>query len=161
MAEDLIRRKVTSPKHLGTWAAATAGCSWATCSRSIRDLFGAIVCQVPLLDMQRYHKLLAGASWMAEYGNPDEPKEWEFIRTFSPVSQRDDERQVPADAVHHLDARRPGPSRATPARWWRRCRRWATTCSSTRTSRAATAAPRTTSSGRSCSRWRTRSCGSN
>ena len=48
------------------------------------QLFGAIVCQVPLLDMQRYHKLLAGASWMAEYGNPDEPKEWEFIQTFSP-----------------------------------------------------------------------------
>ena len=43
-------------------------------------MFGAIVCQVPLLDMQRYHKLLAGASWMAEYGNPDEPKEWEFVR---------------------------------------------------------------------------------
>jgi prolyl oligopeptidase len=48
------------------------------------QLFGAIVCQVPLLDMQRYHKLLAGASWMAEYGNPDEPKEWEFLKTFSP-----------------------------------------------------------------------------
>jgi prolyl oligopeptidase len=47
-------------------------------------LFGAIVCQVPLLDMQRYHKLLAGASWMAEYGNPDKPEEWEFVRTFSP-----------------------------------------------------------------------------
>ena len=48
------------------------------------DLFGAVVCQVPLLDMRRYHKLLAGASWMGEYGNPDDPKEWEFIRTFSP-----------------------------------------------------------------------------
>jgi prolyl oligopeptidase PreP (S9A serine peptidase family) len=39
---------------------------------------------VPLLDMQRYHLLLAGASWMAEYGDPDKPEEWEFIRTFSP-----------------------------------------------------------------------------
>ena len=48
------------------------------------DLFGAIVCKVPLLDMQRYNKLLAGASWMAEYGNPDDQQEWEFIRTFSP-----------------------------------------------------------------------------
>jgi prolyl oligopeptidase len=48
------------------------------------DLFGAIVCQVPLLDMKRYHKLLAGASWMAEYGDPDQSNEWEFIKTFSP-----------------------------------------------------------------------------
>jgi prolyl oligopeptidase len=47
-------------------------------------LFGAIVCQVPLLDMRRYNQLLAGASWMAEYGNPDKPEEWEYIRTFSP-----------------------------------------------------------------------------
>jgi prolyl oligopeptidase len=48
------------------------------------QLFGAVVCQVPLLDMQRYHKLLAGASWVAEYGNPDEPAEWQYIQTFSP-----------------------------------------------------------------------------
>ena len=48
------------------------------------ELFGAIVCQVPLLDMQRYHTLLAGASWMGEYGNPDDPQEWKFIQTFSP-----------------------------------------------------------------------------
>jgi prolyl oligopeptidase len=43
-----------------------------------------VVCHAPLLDMRRYHTLLAGASWMAEYGNPDDPKEWEFIQTFSP-----------------------------------------------------------------------------
>ena len=48
------------------------------------DLFNAVVCLVPLLDMQRYNKLLAGASWMAEYGNPDVPEEWAFIRKYSP-----------------------------------------------------------------------------
>ena len=48
------------------------------------DLFGAIVCQVPLLDMRRYNKLLAGASWMAEFGDPDDPEQWQFIRNFSP-----------------------------------------------------------------------------
>ena len=48
------------------------------------DLWGAIVCQVPLLDMRRYNVLLAGASWMGEYGNPDDPKEWAFIQGFSP-----------------------------------------------------------------------------
>ena len=52
------------------------------------ELFGAVVCQVPLLDMQRYHKLLAGASWMAEYGNPDDPKEWAFIQDLLAVPQR-------------------------------------------------------------------------
>jgi prolyl oligopeptidase len=48
------------------------------------ELFGAVVCQVPLLDMRRFNKLLAGASWMGEYGNPDLPEEWAFIKTFSP-----------------------------------------------------------------------------
>jgi prolyl oligopeptidase len=48
------------------------------------DRFGAIVCQVPLLDMQRYHKLLAGASWMDEFGDPDKPDEWASLKTFSP-----------------------------------------------------------------------------
>ena len=48
------------------------------------DLFGAIVCQVPLLDMRRFHKLLAGASWMDEYGNPDKPEEWAYISRYSP-----------------------------------------------------------------------------
>ena len=71
------------------------------------DLFGAVVCQVPLLDMRRYHKLLAGASWMGEYGNPDDPKEWEFIRTFSPYQNCQAGREVPAHALHDLDARRP------------------------------------------------------
>lgn len=59
------------------------------------DLFGAIVCQVPLLDMKRYNKLLAGASWMAEYGNPDKPEEWEFIKTFSPYHNVDAETDYP------------------------------------------------------------------
>jgi prolyl oligopeptidase len=48
------------------------------------DLFNAVVCQVPLLDMRRYHRLLAGASWVAEYGNPDLPEEWAWIARYSP-----------------------------------------------------------------------------
>jgi prolyl oligopeptidase len=48
------------------------------------DLFGAVVCQVPLLDMRRYNKLLAGASWMDEFGDPDKPEEWAYLRKFSP-----------------------------------------------------------------------------
>jgi prolyl oligopeptidase len=84
VAEDLIRRKVTSQKHLGIMGGSNGGLLMGNMLTRRPDLFNAIVCQVPLLDMQRYHKLLAGASWVAEYGNPDVPTEWEFIRTFSP-----------------------------------------------------------------------------
>jgi prolyl oligopeptidase len=84
VAKDLIARKVTSPPHLGTLGGSNGGLLTGNMLTQYPDLFGAIVSQVPLLDMQRYHTLLAGASWMGEYGNPDDPKEWEFIQTFSP-----------------------------------------------------------------------------
>jgi prolyl oligopeptidase len=84
VADDLVARKVTSPKKLGIQGGSNGGLLMGNMLTLYPDKFGAIVCQVPLLDMQRYHKLLAGASWMAEYGNPDDPKEWEFIQTFSP-----------------------------------------------------------------------------
>jgi len=48
------------------------------------ELFEAVVCQVPLLDMKRYHTLLAGASWMGEYGDPDKPDEWAWLQKYSP-----------------------------------------------------------------------------
>jgi prolyl oligopeptidase len=84
VAEDLVRRKVTSTPHLGIRGGSNGGLLVGNMLTMRPDLFGAIVCQVPLLDMRRYHTLLAGASWMGEYGNPDDPKEWEFIRAFSP-----------------------------------------------------------------------------
>ncbi len=84
MAEDLIKRRVTSPKHLGAMGGSNGGLLMGNILTLRPDLFGTIVCRVPLLDMRRYNKLLAGASWVAEYGNPDNPKEWEFIQTFSP-----------------------------------------------------------------------------
>jgi prolyl oligopeptidase len=84
VGEDLVSRKITSSKHLGIMGGSNGGLLMGNMLTLRPDLWRAIVCQVPLLDMQRYHKLLAGASWMAEYGDPDEPKEWEFIRTFSP-----------------------------------------------------------------------------
>ncbi|MCX7700424.1 MAG: prolyl oligopeptidase family serine peptidase [Gemmataceae bacterium] len=84
VADDLVRRGVTSPNHLGAMGGSNGGLLMGNMLTLYPEKFGAIVCQVPLLDMKRYHKLLAGASWMAEYGNPDDPKEWEFIKTFSP-----------------------------------------------------------------------------
>lgn len=84
VAEDLIARKVTSPRRLGIQGGSNGGLLMGVMFTQRPDLFGAVVCQVPLLDMRRYHKLLAGPSWMDEYGNPDDPADWEYIRRFSP-----------------------------------------------------------------------------
>lgn len=84
VAEDLVRRRITAPERLGIMGGSNGGLLMGNMLTRRPDLFGAIVCQVPLLDMRRYHTLLAGASWMGEYGDPDDPAEWEFIRTFSP-----------------------------------------------------------------------------
>ncbi|MCA1714078.1 MAG: prolyl oligopeptidase family serine peptidase, partial [Gammaproteobacteria bacterium] len=84
VAKDLVARRITSPKHLGIQGGSNGGLLMGNMLARYPELFGAIVVQVPLLDMQRYHQLLAGASWMAEYGDPDKPEEWAFIRTFSP-----------------------------------------------------------------------------
>jgi prolyl oligopeptidase len=84
VAEDLIARKVTTPRHLGIQGGSNGGLLMGNMLTRRPELFGAVVCQVPLLDMKRYHKLLAGASWMGEYGNPDVPEEWSFIQGFSP-----------------------------------------------------------------------------
>jgi prolyl oligopeptidase len=54
------------------------------------DLFGAIHCAVPLLDMKRFNSLLAGASWMAEYGNPDTSDWDEFLYKYSPYHNIDE-----------------------------------------------------------------------
>jgi prolyl oligopeptidase len=84
VALDLVNRKVTTPKHLGAMGGSNGGLLMGNMLTLYPDRFGAIVCQVPLLDMQRYHKLLAGASWMDEYGDPDKPDEWASLKTFSP-----------------------------------------------------------------------------
>jgi prolyl oligopeptidase len=84
VAQDLVNRKVTSPKHLGAMGGSNGGLLMGNMLTLYPDHFGAIVCQVPLLDMKRYHKLLAGASWVDEFGDPDKPEEWNFLKTFSP-----------------------------------------------------------------------------
>jgi prolyl oligopeptidase len=84
VAEDLGRRNLTSAPYLGIQGGSNGGLLMGNMLVRRPDLFGAIVCQVPLLDMRRFNHLLAGASWMGEYGNPDRPEDWAFIRTFSP-----------------------------------------------------------------------------
>lgn len=83
VAEDLFARRITSPARLGAQGGSNGGLLMGNMIVQYPQLFGAVVCQVPLLDMKRYNHLLAGASWMAEYGDPD-TKDWEFIKTFSP-----------------------------------------------------------------------------
>lgn len=84
IAEDLIARKITSSKHLGIQGGSNGGLLMGAAFTRRPDLYNAVVCQVPLLDMFRFNKLLAGASWMGEYGNPDIPEEWAYIKTYSP-----------------------------------------------------------------------------
>ncbi|TVP85331.1 MAG: S9 family peptidase [Thioalkalivibrio sp.] len=84
VAEDLIARGITTPEQHGMMGGSNGGLLVGVAFTQRPDLFNAVVVQVPLLDMQRYHTLLAGASWMAEYGDPDDPAEWEFISRYSP-----------------------------------------------------------------------------
>ena len=84
VAEDLIRRKITSPRRLGIMGGSNGGLLMGVMLTQRPDLFRAVVIQVPLLDMLRFHKLLAGASWMAEYGDPDKPEEAVFLESISP-----------------------------------------------------------------------------
>ncbi len=84
VAEDLFKRNITSARHLGIEGRSNGGLLVGATMTRRPELYGAVICGVPLLDMQRYHKLLAGASWMAEYGNPDVAEEWAYIKEYSP-----------------------------------------------------------------------------
>ena len=84
IAQELIAKKITSNKNLGIMGRSNGGLLVGVAFTQRPDLYNAAVCEVPLLDMQRYNKLLAGTSWMGEYGNPDIPEEWEYIKKYSP-----------------------------------------------------------------------------
>jgi prolyl oligopeptidase len=84
VAKDLIAQKLCDPAHLGIQGGSNGGLLMGNMTVMYPDLFGAVVCQVPLLDMLRYHKLLAGASWMGEYGNPDDATEALWLQRYSP-----------------------------------------------------------------------------
>ncbi|OOG53790.1 S9 family peptidase [Rhodanobacter sp. C03] len=94
VAGDLVKRGVTSAKHLGAEGGSNGGLLMGNMLTMYPQLFGAIACEVPLLDMKRYTHLSAGASWMAEYGNPD-TADWNFIKTFSPYQNLHKETHYP------------------------------------------------------------------
>ena len=114
MAEDLIARKVTSPQHLGIQGGSNGGLLMGVMLTATARLFKAVVCQVPLLDMRRFNKLLAGASWMDEYGDPDKPETGPIHQKYSPYQNVLKGQEIPTSAFHHLHPRRPCAPWARP-----------------------------------------------
>ncbi len=115
VGEHLIETGVTSPDHLGIQGGSNGGLLVGAVLVQRPDLFGAVICQVPLLDMMRYHLLLAGASWIGEYGDPDVPEQREYIAAYSPYQLLDPEADYPRvfmytstrdDRVHPAHARK-------------------------------------------------------
>lgn len=114
IGEDLITRGITSPEHLGIQGGSNGGLLTGVMLTQRPDLWGAVVIAVPLLDMKRYNKLLAGASWMGEYGDPD-TDDWLFIKEYSPYHNIDPDADYPTpffttstrdDRVHPGHARK-------------------------------------------------------
>lgn len=95
VARDLVDRGITTVDQLGAQGGSNGGLLMGIMLTKYPELFGALVCSVPLLDMKRYHLLLAGASWVAEYGDPDNPDDWEFISKYSPYQHVSGDRRYP------------------------------------------------------------------
>lgn len=115
VALDLQTRKITDKDHLGIMGGSQGGLLVGGAFTLRPDLFKAVVSQVPLADMKRYHKLLAGASWMAEYGDPDNAADWTVIKTWSPYELLNKDTKYPKvfywtttrdDRVHPAHARK-------------------------------------------------------
>jgi prolyl oligopeptidase len=84
VAEDIIKRKISSPAYMGAYGWSNGGLLAGVTLTQRPDLYNAVVVGAPLLDMKRYSHMLAGASWMDEYGDPDKPEDWAYISKFSP-----------------------------------------------------------------------------
>jgi prolyl oligopeptidase len=83
VAADLVRRGVTRPGRIAAEGGSNGGILISNMLVRYPERFGALFCTVPLIDMRRYSRLLAGASWIAEYGDPDKPEDWAFLQTYS------------------------------------------------------------------------------
>ncbi len=84
VAQDLARRGLTTPKQLGIMGGSNGGLLVSTVMVQRPELFGAVVCQVPLIDMMAFTHIGAGASWVGEYGDPANAEERAYILTYSP-----------------------------------------------------------------------------
>ena len=83
VAADLVRRGVTRPGRLAAEGGSNGGILITNMLTRYPERFGALFCTIPLIDMRRYSKLHAGASWIAEYGDPDNPEDWDFLKEIS------------------------------------------------------------------------------
>jgi prolyl oligopeptidase len=115
VARDLVAKGITTVEQLGAQGGSNGGLLMGIMLTKYPELFGALVCSVPLLDMRRFHLLLAGASWVAEYGDPDNPDDWEFISKYSPYQNISPDKPYPSvlittstrdDRVHPGHARK-------------------------------------------------------
>jgi prolyl oligopeptidase len=119
VAEDLIKTGVTKPARLGIQGGSNGGLLTGVALTQRPDLFGAVIIAVPLLDMLRYNKLLAGASWVGEYGDPDKPEERAFISKYSPYQNLRKDAKYPVPFVYTStkdDRVHPGHARKFVAR---------------------------------------------
>ncbi|MDX1622847.1 MAG: prolyl oligopeptidase family serine peptidase [Gemmatimonadota bacterium] len=119
VAEDLVDRGITSPDHLGIRGGSNGGLLVGVAMTQRPDLFDAVVAEVPLMDMRRYHELLAGASWMAEYGDPGDPEQWAYIREYSPYHNVEEDADYPKAFLYTTtrdDRVHPGHARKMAAR---------------------------------------------
>lgn len=95
VSEDVINKKITSTKYLGVYGWSNGGLMTGVAFTQRPDLYNAVVVGAPLLDMKRYTKMLAGASWVAENGDPDIPEEWAYIKKYSPYHNIDRGKKYP------------------------------------------------------------------
>jgi prolyl oligopeptidase len=119
VAEDLVDRNVTSPRKLGIMGGSNGGLLMGVMLTQRPELFRAAVVQVPLLDMLRYDRLLAGASWVDEYGSPSNEAERRWLARMSPYQnlRRRPQFPVPFFVTSTKDDRvHPGHARKYAAR---------------------------------------------
>ena len=119
VAKDIIARGITSPRRLGIMGGSQGGLFMGVAMTQHPELFNAAVIQVPLFDMMRFHRLLAGASWVAEYGNPDIPEQREWIMQYSPYQAIRAGKKYPEAFIHTStkdDRVHPGHARKAAAK---------------------------------------------
>jgi len=119
VARDITRRGISRPDRIAAIGGSNGGLLVASMLTRYPESFGAIVCGVPLIDMRRYTRLPPGASWIAEYGDPDNPDDWAFMQSFSPYQQLASGRPYPPILIHTStrdDRVHPGHARKFAAR---------------------------------------------
>ena len=111
VAADLVRRGVTRAGRIAAEGGSNGGILITNMLTRYPERFGALFCTIPLIDMRRYSKLLAGASWIAEYGDPDKPEEWAWLQTYSAYHAAKAGTEISADPARDHAAGRSRPSR--------------------------------------------------